>query len=104
MMNVAPQHSAAVLQPLKLSGIIKGSFMPLTGDASPASSRNSVVMPMVGCHITVQGRGIQWRCHEVCMTAAIWPYAVLPCVTTIRVCVGNNTGQVVSLLPMCADV
>ena len=58
MMNVVPQQSAVVLQPLKLSGVIKGFCMPLTGDVSSASM-NTSVMPMVGCHIKVQGLGIQ---------------------------------------------
>ncbi len=64
-MHIPPQQSMGVLEPLKLGSSIKGFFKPLTGVAPSASNIKAAVTPMVGCHITLQGVGVQWISKEV---------------------------------------
>ena len=64
-MHTQPQQPSGVLKPFKLESIIKGFFKPLTGVAPSASNIEAAVTPMVGCHITLQGVGVQWICSKV---------------------------------------
>ncbi|KAL0030509.1 hypothetical protein WJX79_000157 [Trebouxia sp. C0005] len=106
-MHTQPQQPSGVLKPFKLESIIKGFFKPLTGVAPSASNIEAAVTPMVGCHITLQGVGVQWICSkalQVEMTGG--DYGMLrfeldaPKVNPIKAHSGTPTEELLDLLDL----
>lgn len=64
--SIAPQMHTSLMSHLKLGDDVKGLFTPLIAQASKsAQNRLGKSKAMVGCHIKLEGEGVQWLGGEV---------------------------------------
>ena len=63
MFKIEPQAATNLLDHFKLGTAIKGLFTPLVGAPSGSKKAHKGIganKNMVGCHIKLNGKGVQW--------------------------------------------